>query len=74
MAKTLMISNEVYDSLKEVKGSRSFSEVIMDLMLNKKNNAETLAKYYGAIKGDIEYTKIKKDTDKKWKEWTKKYA
>jgi len=39
-----------------------------------KNNGEKIAKYYGVLKGDREYTKIMKDLRKRWGEWTQKYV
>lgn len=68
-----MISNDVYNELKRIKGEESFSKVISNL-LNKKNNGKDIAKYYGVLKGDKEYSKIMKDLRKKWGEWTQKYA
>ncbi len=73
MAKTLMISNDVYKALKRIKGKDSFSAVISNL-LTKKSNGKNIAKYYGILKGDKEYNKINKDLRKKWGEWTQKYA
>jgi len=74
MAKTLMISNEVYGSLREIKGEKSFSEVIKALLNKKEDGGKNIAKYYGILKGDAEYSKIMKDLSKKWGEWTQKYA
>ena len=74
MAKTLMISNEVYDTLKKIKGEDSFSKVISNLLDKRKNSGKNIAKYYGVLKGDKEYGLIMKDLRKKWGEWTQKYA
>lgn len=74
MSKTLMISNDVYSALKNIKGDKSFSEIIRDLLSRKSGNGKNIAKYYGVLKDDGEYKKIKKDLNKKWKEWTQKYA
>ncbi len=69
-----MISNDLYNELKNIKGDRSFSELIKELLVVKKGNGKEIAKFYGALKEDEEYNKINKSTKKKWGEWTKKYA
>lgn len=74
MAKTLMISNNIYEELKKVKGEKSFSEVINELLSKRKSSGKDIAKYYGILKGDKEYDKIMKEVRKKWGEWTQKYA
>ena len=73
MAKTPMISNEVYNSPKSIKGKKSFSEIIKTLLLKRKKNVNNIAKYYGILKWDKEYDNIKKDIKKMWAKWTKKY-
>jgi predicted CopG family antitoxin len=74
MAKTLMISNEVYDALKSIKGEKSFSELIKTILPKRKKNGNDIAEMYGVLKGDKEYDKIKDISTKKWGEWTKKYV
>ena len=76
MAKTIMVTNEVYDKLKKAKGERSFSTLITELMEPKKERKTIggLRKFYGILKGDTEYDEIRKETKKRWKEWSKKYA
>jgi len=77
MAKTIMISNEVYEELKEAKSDRSFSETINDLMIEKprlKTCAE-LRECLGLLKkGDKEYEKIMKELKPLYKKWTQRYA
>ena len=80
MAKPMMISYEVYDKLKKLKTERkeSFSEVISFLLEDKserRNPAlEALGKFAGTFKDDKEFDEIKKDLEKGWKAWGKKYA
>ena len=77
MAKTLMVSNEVYNELKNLKGTedKSFSEVITGLVLaNKQKTGFDLIKHFGVLKGDKEYDGIKKDIKSGWSRWQKKYA
>jgi len=77
MAKTIMVSNEVYDKLKEIKEreDKSFSEVIMET-LNKENIkiGRNLRDCFGLLKNDKEYDKVFKETEKYWGKWNKKYA
>ena len=74
MAKTIMIANNVYEELKEVKKDRSFSEVIRELIdTNKRKTGRDLLKHVGAIK-DNEYDKIMKELKPLYRKWTKRYA
>lgn len=75
MAKTIMISNQVYEELKEVKNDRSFSETIKDLIEAKgMKTGKDLVKHVGILKDDKEYDKIMKELKPLYKRWTKRYA
>ncbi len=76
MAKTIMISNDLYRELKIVKRDRSFSETIRDLMEKKnKKTIEGLKDCMGLLdKDDNEYDEIMKENRKMWERWTKRYA
>ena len=77
MAKTLMVSNSVYEELKKLKGKedRSFSEVIIDLVRqNKQKTGYDLKKHFGVLKGDKEFDKIKKEIKAGWSRWQRRYA
>ena len=77
MAKTLMISNSVYEELKKLKEEedKSFSEAIAELIARKKNNAGNhLWKHFGVLKGDKEYKKLDKEIKAGWHRWQKRYA
>ncbi|MBI2508082.1 antitoxin VapB family protein [Candidatus Woesearchaeota archaeon] len=76
MAKTIMISNDVYERLKNIKEreDKSFSEVVIECLDSHKKTGKDLMKCFGILKDDKEYDKIMKDTRKRWAEWTKKYA
>ncbi len=76
MAKTIMISNEVYEKLKSLKGEESFSEVILQLTerKEKKTVGSLLKSCSGLLKGDKEYDKVMKDLRKGWEKWNKRYA
>jgi predicted CopG family antitoxin len=75
MAKTIMISNNIYNELKMRKKNRSFSELITDLLyVKKKRTGEGLKECIGLLKGDKEFAEIRKDLDKGWKKWNKKYV
>ncbi|MDP4012931.1 MAG: antitoxin VapB family protein [Candidatus Nanoarchaeia archaeon] len=75
MAKTIMVSNEVYGELKARKAKRSFSETITDLINSKKDKiGSNLRSCLGLLKKDKEFYEIEKALNKGWKEWNKKYA
>ena len=77
MAKTLMVSNAVYEELKKLKTEedKSFSEVIVELLDTKKTNTiSNLWEHFGALKGDTEYKELEKDIRKGWSRWRKRYA
>ena len=74
MAKTIMISNEVYNELKRRKGERSFSEIIKGYIESSPKKAATLGeliKYCSGLlpEDDNEYDEVLKDSRKKWDEW-----
>ena len=77
MAKTMMVSNAVYEELKKLKTKedKSFSEVIVDLLDTKKTNTvSNIWKHFGALKGDTEYKELEKDIREGWGRWRKRYA
>ncbi|MFH1071904.1 MAG: antitoxin VapB family protein [Nanoarchaeota archaeon] len=75
MARTLMISNDVYDKLKKIKGENSFSEVIQKLLAGKRTDQfDRLKRHFGTFKGDKEFDKVMRDVRKEWKAWSRKYA
>lgn len=55
MAKQIMVSDEVYKKLKKIKGDKSFSEVI-DEMIERVygNNIKALSKYFGILNEESE--------------------
>jgi predicted CopG family antitoxin len=57
MAKVISIDDDVYAKLKELKGTKSFSEIIMEMLNNKKGNPGILKKYLGIL-SDEEAKKI----------------
>jgi len=77
MARTMMISNEVYEKLKKSKPEgTSFSVLIDELMRSRENpkTAHMLKRFCGVLKDDKEFEKNKKELGKKWKSWTKMYV
>ncbi|MBI2671627.1 hypothetical protein HYX16_01705 [Candidatus Woesearchaeota archaeon] len=76
MAKTIMISNEIYGVLKKMKGEESFTELIKHLVKERETikTGKELFKLLGALKDDKEYEKILKESKKGWAKWTKRYA
>lgn len=76
MAKTIMISNNVYEELKEAKKDRSFSEVIKELMEKSKSKTGAgLRDCLGLLpKDDKEYERIMKELKPLYNKWTQRYA
>ena len=73
MAKTLMVSNDVYNELKVLKESKnvSFSELISGLIESKSYKGENLKKFLGLLKGDKEYDKLIVKLNEEWPAWQK---
>ena len=77
MAKTIMISNEIYSNLKKIKADRSFTETIKYLMEEKsyKKTGAGLRECLGLLKkDDKEYDKIMEELKPLYKKWTKRYV
>ena len=77
MAKTIMVSNDVYNKLKTIKEreNKSYSDVILgSLEKSKMKTGEGLRECLGLLEGDKEYDKIKKELRKGWDRWNKRYA
>ncbi len=77
MAKTIMVSNYVYEKLRRIKDreDKSFSEVIVELVDEKKiKTGRGLKECFGILKGDKEYDRVMKEARKGWNRWNKRYA
>jgi len=75
MAKTIMISNDLYKELKDEKKDRSFSKTIKDFIeISKWKMGADLKKHVGILKDDKEYDKIMKELKPLYRKWTKRYA
>lgn len=76
MAKTIMISNVVYEELKHAKKDKSFSETIKDLMeKSKPKTGAGLRDCVGLLpKEDKEYEEIMRELKPLYKKWTQRYA
>ena len=74
MAKTLMISNEVYEELTSIKKDKSYSEVIKELINKKDKKGSKLKECLGILKKDKEWDSIEKNLKEDWKAWNKKYV
>lgn len=71
MTQLINISNELYERLSKIKGSRSFTLVIEE-MLNKESNASKVMEFAGMLneeegKSFDEHIKNMKNGWKKWK-------
>ena len=75
MARTIMVSDEVYDKLKTLKNGSSFSEVITELIdESKSKKLSGLKACFGTIPDDEEWREISKDLKKGWKKLTERYV
>ena len=77
MAKTVMISNEIYEELKTLKEKEkiSFSELFEELLKSAKTvKIKDLLNFVGALKNDKEYDVILPRLGIEWKKWSKRYA
>ena len=76
MAKTIMISNDVYKEMKLKKANRSFSELITELLHPKeKPKGRDLQSCLGLLKSDDkEYDAIEPALRRSWRKWSKKYV
>ncbi|MDO8642525.1 MAG: antitoxin VapB family protein [Candidatus Woesearchaeota archaeon] len=70
MSKLISVSDDVYTTLKEMKGEESYSVAIRKLF-TPKSNKEKILSFYG--KGGIDKEMIK-EVQKSWKQWSEKYV
>jgi|Deesub1362A_J573_1020465.scaffolds.fasta_scaffold07888_3 predicted CopG family antitoxin len=62
MVKTVTIADDVYEELLRIKGKRSFSEVIRELLKIREGNAKALIKIFGIL-SEEEYRVVKNRLD-----------
>ncbi|MBO8182315.1 MAG: antitoxin VapB family protein [Archaeoglobus sp.] len=62
MVKTVTIADDVYEELVRIKGKRSFSEVIRELLKSREGNAKALVKIFGVL-SEEEYRDVKSKID-----------
>jgi predicted CopG family antitoxin len=62
MVKVISISDDVYKRLKNIKGEKSFSEILTDLLNSEKVNPKLLQKYFKILSNE-ESDKLEKDTN-----------
>ncbi|MDI3502622.1 MAG: hypothetical protein PWR13_822 [Archaeoglobi archaeon] len=71
MVKTITIADDVYEELVKMKGSKSFSEVIRELLKKRKGNSDVLIKMLGVLSED-EYKEAEKrikDIEGEFEKW-----
>ncbi|ADC65711.1 Protein of unknown function DUF217 [Ferroglobus placidus DSM 10642] len=71
MVKTITIADDVYNELVKIKGSRSFSEVIRELLKARRGNSEVLVKMFGVLseeEADRAKRKIE-EIEKEFEKW-----
>ena len=59
MAKRITISDDVYYELLRIRGIKSFSEVLRELLRRRKGNAHILKRIFGVL-SEEEYEEVKK--------------
>lgn len=70
MSKIIKVSNRVYEELTRMKGSASYSEVIIKLLENNSDKSEVLRRF-GV--GDVDEKRMAL-LKKGWKKWSDKYV
>ncbi|MEK6922142.1 MAG: antitoxin VapB family protein [Nanoarchaeota archaeon] len=70
MSQIISVSDDVYVSLKKLKGKESYSVVIRGLLATK-SNKEKILQLFG--RGGVDGTKLK-DLNPLWKKWSDEYA
>ncbi|WP_297506034.1 antitoxin VapB family protein [Thermococcus sp.] len=71
MVKTLTIADDVYEELSRIKGNRSFSEVLRELLREKRGNAHVINRIFGIL-SEEEYKEVKKklrEVEEGFDEW-----
>lgn len=71
MSKLINVSDDVYETLSDLKGKESYSQVIRTLLVSHRSNKEKILEFFG--KGGIDERKIK-ELNPLWKKWSLEYA
>ena len=64
MVKVISLSNSAYEKLKALKGEKSFSETVVELVDNKKFQKRSIMKFCGICKDDDYWENFKKEIRK----------
>ncbi|HLD04656.1 MAG TPA: antitoxin VapB family protein [Candidatus Nanoarchaeia archaeon] len=70
MAKLINVSDDVYDTLKSLKGKESYSVVIRRLLGNRSNKEKLLSFFGSRLVDEKEVASLKEG----WKRWSEKYV
>ena len=60
MVKVISLSNEGYEKLKSLKGNKSFSEVVVEIVDDRKTKKRSIMNFAGIWKDDNEWDAISK--------------
>jgi len=60
MVKVISLSNEAYEKLKSLKGNKSFSEVVVEIVDDRKTKKRSIMNFAGIWKDDNEWDAISK--------------
>ncbi len=69
--KTITIADDVYNELVRIKGNKSFSEVIRELLRQRRGNVDLILKIAGML-SEEEYKEVKKRlklVNEEFKKW-----
>ncbi len=71
MVKTITIADDVYAELVKIKGNRSFSEVIRDLLRKRRENSEALLRIFNVLSDDeaVEAKRKIEDVKRSFDRW-----
>ena len=70
MAKLINVSDDVYDTLKSLKGKESYSVVIRRLLGNRSHKEKLLSFFGSRLVDEKEVASLKEG----WKRWSEKYV
>jgi len=68
MVKTITIADDIYEELVRMKGSRSFSELLREIIKEKEGNLDTILKLAKVIDAD-RLEKVSEEIEKEFEKW-----
>ncbi|WP_457550820.1 antitoxin VapB family protein [Archaeoglobus sp.] len=68
MVKTITIADDVYEELVRMKGNKSFSELLREMIKEKRGNLDVLLKLAKVVDAD-RLEKVSKEIEKEFEKW-----